>query len=151
MSTLWARSYIGNTELLEQASQSIEEYRTASTQIPESPIEDSDIPGIVPALNVLRDMPANPAVGDPDPARKLTYGLYQGKVIGNQASQSYRRSLNELFLPRLLLRLEEQMQANMNNPDFLYEALKVYLMLEDDERIDFLPVGEEGADREGKP
>ena len=129
MSTLWARSYIGNTELLEQASQSIEEYRTASAQIPESPIEDSDIPGIVPALNVLRDMPANPAVGDPDPARKLTYGLYQGKVIGNQASQSYRRSLNELYLPRLLLRLEEQMQANMNNPDFLYEALKVYLML----------------------
>ena len=129
MSTLWARSYIGNTELLDQAAQSVERYQAASAQVPESPIQDSDLPGVVPALNVLRDMPANPAVTDPDPERRLTYGLYQGKIIGNQAAQSYRGALNELLLPRLLLRLEEQMQANVNNGDFLYEALKVYLML----------------------
>ncbi|MEM9583089.1 MAG: type VI secretion system membrane subunit TssM [Pseudomonadota bacterium] len=129
ISGLWVRSYLGNTELLEQAAGSVEQYRTASTQIPGSPIQDSDLPSVVPALNILRDMPVNPTVSDEGPDRSLTYGLYQGKVLGNQSAQAYRASLNEHFLPRLLLRLEDQMQANMNNPDFLYESLKIYLML----------------------
>jgi len=129
MTAVWARSYMGNAELLSEASQSVEAYRSAASQIPGSPIEDSDLPGIVPALDILRAMPANPAAGDPSPERSLTWGLYQGKVVGNQAGQSYRAALNEHLLPRLLLRLEDQMQANMNNPDFLYESLKIYLML----------------------
>ena len=129
LSALWIRSYLGNTELLAQTGRSIEDYRAAVAQVPGSPIEDSDLVSVVPALNVLRDMPTNPAVLDPAPPRALTYGLYQGKIIGNQAAQSYRAALNEHFLPRLLLRLEDQMQANMNNSDFLYEVLKIYLML----------------------
>ena len=129
MTTVWARSYVGNAALLTEAAESVENYRAAASQIPGSPIQDSDLPGIVPALDILRAMPANPAAGDPDPERSLTWGLYQGKVVGNQAGQSYRAALNEHLLPRLLLRLEEQMQANMNNPDFLYESLKIYLML----------------------
>ena len=31
--------------------------------------------------------------------------------------------------PRLVLRLEQQIQKNINDPSFVYEALKVYLML----------------------
>ena len=129
MTAVWARSYVGNSAMLAGASESVESYRSAASQIPGSPIEDSDLPGIVPALDILRAMPANPAAGDPSPDRPLTWGLYQGKNIGNQAGQTYRAALNEHMLPRLLLRLEEQMQANMNNTDFLYESLKIYLML----------------------
>ena len=129
MTTVWARSYIGNAALLAEASENVEAYRAAAAQIPGSPIQDSDLPGIVPALDILRAMPANPAAGDPEPDRSRTWGLYQGKQIGNQAGQSYRAALNEHLLPRLLLRLEDQMQANMNNTDFLYESLKIYLML----------------------
>lgn len=126
---LWVRSYLGNSELLAEASESVESYISAASQIPGSPIQDSDLPSVVPALNILRDMPANPTVADEGPDAALTYGLYQGKVIGNQAALTYRDALNRHFLPRLLLRLEDQMQANMNNPDFLYEVLKIYLML----------------------
>ncbi|MBE1283372.1 MAG: type VI secretion system membrane subunit TssM [Rhodobacteraceae bacterium] len=129
VSGLWTRSYLGNSDLVAKAASSVDDYRVAAAQIPGSPIEDSDLPGVVPALNVLRAMPTNPAVGDPRPDRALTYGLYQGKVLGNQAALAYRAALNEHLLPRLLLRLEEQLQANMDNPDFLYEALKIYLML----------------------
>jgi len=129
ISTLWVRSYMGNSALLAEAAEQVREYREAASQIPPSPIADSDLPGVVPALNILRDMPANPTLSDPGPDRELTYGLYQGKIIGNQAAQTYRAALNQHFLPRLLLRLEEQIQANMNNTDFLYEALKIYLML----------------------
>ncbi|MEM1431498.1 MAG: type VI secretion system membrane subunit TssM [Pseudomonadota bacterium] len=126
---LWVRSYFGNSAMLAQAAEAVEEYVATASTIPPSPIEDTDIPAVVPALNVLRELPANPAAGDPDPPRELQWGLYQGKVVGNQASQTYRGALNEHLLPRLLLRLEEQMQASMDRPEFLYEALKVYLML----------------------
>jgi len=34
-----------------------------------------------------------------------------------------------LLLPRLLYRLESQLHANLANPEFVYQALKVYLML----------------------
>ncbi|SHH01482.1 type VI secretion system membrane subunit TssM [Marivita hallyeonensis] len=126
---LLVRSFNGNTELIAQANAAVTDYRTASAVLPGSPIGDTDLVPVVDALNILRDMPANPTVADPEPEARLTYGLYQGEVIGTQAAQTYRRALNQRLLPRLLLRLEEQISANMNNPDLLYEALKIYLML----------------------
>ena len=129
MTTLWVRSYLGNAALVAAAMESINNYRTASRQIPESPIGDSDLPSIVPALNVLRNIPTNPSAGATRPDRSITFGLYQGKTLGNRAAQIYRGALNEHLLPRLLLRLENQIQANVNNSEFLYESLKVYLML----------------------
>ncbi|MEM8690673.1 MAG: type VI secretion system membrane subunit TssM [Pseudomonadota bacterium] len=126
---LWTRSYLGNQDLLAQSQTQILNYRAAAAEIPGSPISDSDLPGVVPALNILRNMPGNPAITTEGPPAKLTWGLYQGEVIGTQSAQAYRASLNQQFLPRLILRLEEQMQANMDNANLLYEALKVYLML----------------------
>lgn len=126
---LFTRSYLGNQDLIEQASTYVDSYQQVSATLPGSPIGDTDLPPVIDALNILRDMPTNPALGDPDPERRLTYGLYQGEVIGTQAAQTYRSALNQRFLPRLLLRLEEQIAANVNNPDLLYEALKIYLML----------------------
>lgn len=129
ITTLWVRSYLSNEALVDSITESVEDYRIASTQIPRGPVEDSDISNIVPALNILRNMPANPTDGAIKPDRSMTFGLYQGKTLGNQAAQIYRRALNQFLLPRLLLRLETQLQANVNNVDFLYESLKVYLML----------------------
>ena len=45
----------------------------------------------------------------------MTYGLYQGEVIGTQAAQTYRGALNQRLLPRLLVRLEQQIEGNINN------------------------------------
>lgn len=127
--TLWVRSYLGNAEITQTASDHVEAYQAAAATLPPSPVGDTDLPPVVEALNILRDMPGNPVLSDPEPERRVTYGLYQGEVLGTQAAQTYRAALNQRYLPRLLLRLEEQMSANMNNPDLLYEALKIYLML----------------------
>ncbi len=89
------------------------------------------------ALNTLRDVPVNPIpvtvnpeLPDPnDPAVTYEWGLYQGEILANQMGQAYRAALNQHLLPRLLLRLEEQIQGSMQEPELLYEALKVYLML----------------------
>ncbi|MEM6939698.1 MAG: type VI secretion system membrane subunit TssM [Pseudomonadota bacterium] len=126
---LFTRSYLGNQDLIAQAATYVDSYQSLSSNLPASPIGDTDLVPVVAALNVLRDMPTNPTLDDPEPERRLTYGLYQGEVIGTQAAQTYRAALNQRFLPRLLLRLEEQITANVNNPDLLYEALKIYLML----------------------
>ncbi|SEK03202.1 type VI secretion system protein ImpL [Cribrihabitans marinus] len=126
---LLVRSFLGNSELIAQAQASVDSYQAAAATLPPSPVGDTDLVPVVAALNNLRDMPANPVLNEPEPEQKVRYGLYQGEVIGTQAAQTYRAALNQRFLPRLLLRLEEQMMANINNTDVLYEALKVYLML----------------------
>jgi type VI secretion system protein ImpL len=41
----------------------------------------------------------------------------------------YQDALERLMRPRLILALEQQIQKNIDNPTFVYEALKVYLML----------------------
>lgn len=125
---LWARSYVGNTELVRQSTARIAAYQAAAAQIPGSPIGDSDLLSVLPALDILRGLPGVSNSAEATPSG-LGWGLYQGDAIGNEARQAYRAALNQHFLPRILLHLEEVMQANMNNPDQLYEALKVYLML----------------------
>ena len=126
---LWTRSYLGNRALIAEASEQLDAFRAAAATIPASPIADTDLPGVVPALNLMRDMPGSPAAGTQPVPSELTWGLYQGGVIGNQSALAYRAALNQHLLPRLLLRLEEVMQANLNDQEMLYEALKVYLVL----------------------
>lgn len=128
MGTLWVRSYLGNAGLRAATTAQVQAYQVQAAQIPGSPIKDSDLLLVVPALDILRAMPG--ANGSPPvvPAG-LGWGLNQSDVIANEARQAYRAALNQHFLPRLLLRLEDLMQGNINDPDALFEALKIYLML----------------------
>ncbi len=126
LGALWTRSYLGNVERAGNYEAGIAAYTAAASEIPGNPIADTDIAGTVPALNALHDLAAEAAA--PRPAR-LGWGLWQGDVIANQARLTYRDALNRHLLPRMLLRLEDQMQANINNTDLLYELLKVYLTL----------------------
>ncbi|MDV7143098.1 type VI secretion system membrane subunit TssM [Tropicimonas sp. TH_r6] len=126
---LWARSYLGNKAMLADAAIRVDAYTEAAAVIPPSPVGDTDFPGIVPALNILRDMPLNPATQDVSRPTRLGFGLWQGDLVSNSTGQTYRAALNQHLLPRILLRLDEQMQSSMSDPDRLYEALKVYLMV----------------------
>ena len=127
--SLWVRSYLGNEAMMAEATKGLADYQAAAALIPSNPIGDSDIVSTIPALNILRNLPANPMKGEVASAGVLGWGLYQGKSMGASAAQAYRAGLNQHLLPRLLLRLENQMQSTMNQPELLYEALKVYLML----------------------
>jgi type VI secretion system protein ImpL len=127
--TLWTFSYLGNKKMIAAAAERTQLYDQLAKNVPTSPIDDVDLTQIVAPLDLLRAIPGNPAQGDIEPQRELTYGLYQGEYIGNEAALTYRNALNQMLLPRLLLKLERQMQGNLNNPDFLFEALKVYMML----------------------
>jgi type VI secretion system protein ImpL len=55
--------------------------------------------------------------------------LSQRERLQSAAENAYHIGLEKLLRPRLIFRLEEQLDANLRNPGFIYEALKVYLML----------------------
>ena len=61
-------------------------------------------------------------------------GLYQGDKLGSQATRAYRRLLHKALLPRVMLRMEDQIRQAGTDPDYLYDALRVYLMLDDADR-----------------
>ena len=128
---VWTRSYLANAAMIDAAQGDLARYRDAAAQVPSGPVADSDLPSVVPMLDILRALPVNAArpPGDRAAPPGSGYGLYQGRVLGNDARLAYRAALNQQFLPRLLLRLEDQIQGNINDADGLYEALKVYLML----------------------
>src|SRR6202030_822701 len=92
-------------------------------------VADSDLRPVLPLLAIARDLPRGYAFRDQTSPLLLQLGLYQGDKLGSQAIAVYRGDLNRLLLPRLLLRLEQQLAQNQTRPDFLYEALKIYLML----------------------
>jgi len=124
----WAVSYFGNQELIAETESQIESYRsTAATLTPEA-VNRPDPAVAVPALNLLRDLPAGYAEGQ-DPPLSLTFGLYQGDRLGAQGIAAYRRALEQYLLPPLVVRMEEMLSARLDRPEFLFEALKVYLML----------------------
>ncbi|MBL8587128.1 MAG: type VI secretion system membrane subunit TssM, partial [Methylobacteriaceae bacterium] len=65
---------------------------------------------------------------EPTPTAE-TFGLSQRDRLRSSSEEAYRIGLERLFRPRLIYRLEEQFEQNRTNTGFLYEALKVYLML----------------------
>jgi len=88
------------------------------------PVAEADFARILPYLNATRPLPeiatATPAAG---------LGLSQQAPLQAGAQAAYRRVLDRTLLPQLLARLEGQMRGNFQQPGYLYEATRVYLML----------------------
>jgi type VI secretion system protein ImpL len=126
---VWFSSYIGNRELVAQVHAASATYNTQYSDLMKRHATDPDLTVVVSALNTLREMRSGYGEQDVIPPIALTFGLYQGTKLGTAAVEAYTRALNGLLLPRLLARLERQMAGRLNNPDFLYQTLKVYLVL----------------------
>ncbi len=125
----WYVSYTNNRALIAEAGQHIQTYESQVAGLDLNPVDSTDLLQVLAPLNTLRNMPAGHARRDEGVPLLLTFGLYQGDRLGAQAVRAYREALNDLMLPRLLLRLEEVIQANLENPEALYDPLRVYLML----------------------
>ena len=96
---------------------------------------DRDPAAATAALDAVRALPAGYA--DQAAGRHaFRFGLSQAGKLGDLARQSYRRLLEDAYLPRHILRLENRLQSGSSAPDFVFEALKVYLMLDSREHYD---------------
>jgi type VI secretion system protein ImpL len=125
----WATSYLGNREMIGAAHDAAERYNAQFAELAKRGPDDTDLRAVLPPLDTLRTMRGGYDERAAATPISLTFGLYQGHKITAASVDAYDRALGGLLLPRLLARLETQMQANLGKPDFLYEALKVYLIL----------------------
>jgi type VI secretion system protein ImpL len=126
---LWTVSWFGNRAIIADDHDLSAQYNAQYAALAQRGPEDTDLAAILPTLATLRDMHAGYSDRLKPTPISVTFGLYQGHKLRSGAIDAYVRALNSLLLPRLLSRLEVQMQQHLDQPDFLYEALKVYLML----------------------
>ncbi|MCC2957756.1 type VI secretion system membrane subunit TssM [Massilia sp. IC2-477] len=96
-----------------------------------SPIE------LLPVLDAARTLPGGYEDRDKSVPLLSRFGLYQGDKLGEAARIAYRKLLQDTLLPRLQQRMEAQLRrSDANNAEYLYEVLRVYLMLGDPRHFD---------------
>lgn len=136
MAGLWFNSYRQNDNEIGEVRAALAEYDGSVAPIDPDVLRDPDLKQVVPPLNILRGMPTGYGRRDESVPVSMRLGLYQGDKLSAQSEFAYREALNKFMLPRLLVRLENQMRNNFGNPEYLYQALKVYLMLGKQGKID---------------
>lgn len=130
MAALWYQSYAANRRLVQGANTAISAYEAALQQgKPALAPTTADVTAVLPPLDALRRMPGGYDTLNTTPPFSERLGLYQGSAIRPAAVVAYYRALNRLLLPRLLARLKAQLHQNMDDPQALFSALEVYLML----------------------
>jgi type VI secretion system protein ImpL len=92
---------------------------------------------LLPLLDAVRSIPAGYVDRDASVPLLNRFGLYQGDKLGAGSQLVYRRILHEALMPRLAQRLETVLRrGDANSQEYLYEALRVYLMLGDRKHFD---------------
>src|SRR5579883_3049008 len=137
MTALWWASYTRNRDLIFATQSNVADYaRQAEPYAHEAVIGDHDLHKVLPLLYKLRNLPAGYATREIPTQFLATLGLSQRERLQVSAEQIYHVGLERMFRPRLMFRLEKVLEANKANPGFIYEALKVYLMIAGVERAD---------------
>ena len=102
-------------------------YNRTAQSIPLDPVTAPQLERVAPLLDAARGLPYG--VDAPPPSFQWFPGLSQTGKLAAGAREVYRHALQHILLPRLIVRLEGQMRAHFEQPAFLYEATRVYLML----------------------
>ena len=116
-----------NQTAVAESDAALNAYTAAALTLKLDPVMESDLSRVGPVLDKARGLPFGPDA--PPPATQWFPGLSQVDKLTAGAKQVYVHALDNIFLPRLIHRLEAQMRQNFSNPAFLYEATRVYLML----------------------
>lgn len=132
----WWLSYTRNVDLIAETNDQTRTFvATAAPIIQEPTVADRDLEKVAPLLDRLRALPAGYEQGSTPPVQ-ATFGLSQWSRLGSSAEAVYKTGLERLLRSRLVFRMEELIEANRNRPDFIYEALKVYLILGGRQKMD---------------
>jgi type VI secretion system protein ImpL len=127
--TAWTVSWFANRDVIAGQQAAMARYRTEYAALAQRGPNDTDLAAVVPALETLRTMPDGYGTRGKASPWSQGFGLYQGGQLRTAADAAYVQAADGLLLPRLLSRLESQMQAHLGKPKFLYQALEVYLIL----------------------
>ena len=126
----WLTSYKHNRDLISQNEQAYQEYATAGgSVVKQTVIDDRELHKVLPLLHRLRNTPVGYGSRTSPTPLSAEFGLSQRARLQSSSETAYHTALERLFRPRLLYRLEEQLNARITDAGFVYEALKVYMML----------------------
>jgi type VI secretion system protein ImpL len=140
----WSISYMRNLGYVENVNKKIQKAREEIQQVyPQVGGREAEqhLLAILPALEAAQGIQEGGGSRKRSTSWLVGLGLNQGNKLGSEAERVYRRLLDHLFLPLLMMRLEEQLRhmahlekqsrQGSHNSNDLYETLKVYLMLDD--------------------
>ena len=117
-----------NRAAIDESQTALAAYIKATQAVPLDPVTmDPQLPTVAPLLDQARALPFG--VDAPPAPTQWFPGLSQIGKLSEGAREIYHHDLQHMLLPRLMVRLEGQMRSHFEQPDFLYEATKVYLML----------------------
>lgn len=116
----------------------VAEVGTAVDQLTETEVTRGDLSAerVLARLDSLRAVAEVARKHEADVPWSMRFGLYRGSALGSAARDAYIRELNGVLPGVLSTRLAQQLRVNETSPDKLYEYLKGYLMLADDEHRD---------------
>jgi len=123
----YARSV--NHAQFDEMTAALAAYQKTASGLTLDPVAEADLPRILPLLDEARALPHGYDHRSVEATSWLQFGLSQDAKLAAGARTVYRHALERVLLPRLIWRLEAQMHGNLSRPDFLYEAMRVYLML----------------------
>ena len=103
--------------------------RSPGRFIKQNSVTDPNLLPIYELIGSLPNLPVGYAKRDDPTPLEQTFGLSQRPRLQDASNDLYQQALERLMRPRLILSLEQQIQKNIDDPTFVYEALKVYLML----------------------
>lgn len=125
---LWHIRGAGQSEIA-AAKAALASYEQIAQPLPLDPVADDDLLRLAPLLDQARALSRGASAGAQESKSWLMLGLSQKEKLVASAGAVYRHALAWALLPRLVWRLEAQLRGNLDRPDFLYEATRVYLML----------------------
>ena len=128
----WTTSYFRNQAYVDEMSVRA---LSARSLVDEVATSDSRLVATLPALNAVRTLPGGYQSDSGVLSSAVQLGLDQQDNLGGEAIRVYRNLLRTLFLPRLMLQIEQRFNDDGASLDELYAGLRVYLMLGIPERF----------------
>ena len=127
---LWGTSYARNNSLVAQYEQKIADFQTLKDTKPGPEGLDALLERLDAAASPLRFVQDK----NSDTPLTLRFGLYQGHVLAEEAKTLYQAELEQFLLPTMTYLIGQNLSRPSTDPQLIYEALKVYLMLSAPER-----------------
>ncbi len=120
---LW-RAFSVESDRAQRVATALEKAEQSGRPLKLDSVTDAqDLVAVLPYLDEARLLSAAALGGG------ATVGLSQADKLVGAGELSYQHTLERVLLPRLLVRLEDQIRQGMQKPSFLYLATRIYLML----------------------
>ena len=128
----WSISYFKNRGYVAEVAARVDAVRGKVQATPNR--ASADLLPLLPALEATRQLATTGS--DDSVPWTLGFGLFQGRKLDSAARLAYERMLVDAMLPRLAIRVEEQLRVGGDAQETQYEALKTYLTMYDPQRFD---------------